>query len=335
MSWDTASQIATSLGALLAAASLAAGFVIYRLNQRDEQADGFSLMIGVTRSNIEQLKNMVSYELASDIATTAVYSRDLELPFSDLYEFYAPASGEPPDAEAIKEYLDKYFPVIMVPLSTELVRQYETHTTSVASDVAIYQASFPGVYRVVNSTALLYRNVLVNAREIARDEKLWKQFLPPLIASDRVTSLPHLKWMTGELLTDLVVHHLKNSREQVRLVIQMLDLTFETYLRMTPAELRTAGRAERRERIQPVSFTKTITEDLREAEKCLHGVFSASQLEQYRTLLSEFEQTAKSAPQESDKPAPEPAPDPAPEPVAVAASTADVEADQLGDTSED
>jgi hypothetical protein len=325
MSWDVASQIATSLGALLAAASLVAGFILYRLNQRDTQADQFSQMIGVTRPNVEQLRRLVSYELGSELATTTVYSRDLDLPFKDLFAFCRPESGTEPTPDELGSYLDTYFPVITVPLSTPLVRQYETKTTTVASDVALYQASFPGVYRVVNSMAVLYRNVLGNSKELVRDEGLWKQFLPNLIEDKRVTNISHMKWVTGELLTGLVLRHLKRSGEQIALVIQMLDMTFETYLKMTPAELKRASRAERGEKVQPTSFTKTITEDLDEAEKCLRHVFTEEQGDRYRDLLTEFKNFLKQSDEDEAEP-------PATELLVSAASPlpSDVEADQLG-----
>jgi hypothetical protein len=308
MSWDLASQIATSLGALLAAASLAAGFILYRLNQRDALAAQFWQMIAVTRPNIDQLKQMVSYELASDLASTAIHSRDLALPLEDFYKYCRPESASRPDREAVVAYLDKYFPVITVPLPTPLVHQYETQTIAVASDVALYQASFPGVYRVVNSTALLFRNVLGNSKEIVRDERLWKRFLPQLVDDDdRVSSLPHMKWMTGELLTDLAMRHMKGSREQIALVIQMLDITFETYLKMSASELMQVSRAERGEKVQPTSFTQTITEDLREAGTCLRHAFTAEQMQRYEELLGEFEKTGESGGQEPEEETPRPA----------------------------
>lgn len=303
MSWNMAAQIATSLGALLAAASLAAGFVLYRLNQRDAIAAQFWRMIGLTRPNVDELKRMVSYELASELASTAVYSRDLDLPLEDLYRYCRPEAGARPDKDSVTKYLEKYFPVITVPLATPLTRQYQDLATRVAADVALYQASFPGVYRVVSSMALFFRNVLANEKEMVRDEKLWKRFLPELLEDDdRISSLSHMKWMTGELLADLVMRHMSESRERIALVMEMLDMTFETYLKMTAAELNRVSRAERGEKVQPTSFTQTITEDLREAEKCLRHALTEEQLLRYRELLDKFAA-------DSDKPPEAEAPD--------------------------
>jgi hypothetical protein len=307
MNWDLLAQIATSLGALLAAASLGAGFLLYRLNQRDEMATQFRKTVTTTRPHVEQLNDMVSFELARELASTAVHSRDLELPLEDLYAFCRPASGERPSQQEVTDYLEKNFPVITVPLNTQLVRDYQALSTSIAADIALYQTTFPGIFRVVSSIALLLENVLSNEKAIARDEKLWKAVIPELMEDDgRIVSLEHMKWTIAEVLTAIVMTHMKESRKQIELLTQMLDLVFEAYLNKTAAELNELGKLERGEKIRAMAETKRIPEDLHEAEKCLRHAFTRpEQHARYHTLLVDFEKSGERKEEEQVAPSPE------------------------------
>jgi|SRR6187399_582791 len=295
MDWNIASQIATSVGALLAAASLAAGFLIYRINQRDEFADELRLTIAKTKPHVEQLRDMVSFELARELASLVVHSRDLELPLEDLFKYCRPNSTSKPSRDEVEKYLDEYFPAITVPLNTPLVRQCQQLTTSIASDISLYQTTFPGLYRVVSSIALLLANIVNNEKAIARDEEFWKAVLPDLMENeDRITSLAHMKGVITDVITMIVMTHMKEARTEIALLNQMTNLVFEAYLDKTPAELKYLSRAERKEKMLSTSETGRITDDLREAERGLRHAFSGpSQLAQYRDLLVRFEEAGE------------------------------------------
>jgi len=289
MNWDLASQVATSLGALLAALSLAAGFLLYRINRRDELAAQFRRMIGATRPGLDQLQYMVSFELASELAGAAVYSRDLELPLHDVYAYARPDSGEKPDDDEVVEYLAKRFPVITIPLNTPLVERYQGLTASIAAEVAVYQATFPGIYRIVSSVGLLFEGILFEEKTKARDEDRWEEILPGLLQDEElVSSLTHMKWMLVEIITTNLMSYIAESRTQVLILTKMIDLVIEAYLSKTARELRRISRIERKEKIKPFTETKSIAEDLQEAERCLAHALSATQQRRYRELLEDF-----------------------------------------------
>jgi hypothetical protein len=285
----SASDIATSIGALVAGVSLVAGFVLYGLNQRDAMAEQFWQALGAAKPTSQQLRQMVSYELASDLANAAIYSRDLAIPFQDLYAFAKPPSGKGPDRAEISTYLDKFFPIITVPLATPLAHRFEDQVTALATGVAPHQETFPGAYRVANSMALLCAGILIKTKELVRDEVKWRDYLPDIVVDQRTSSLGHLKWQTGESLTDAGMERLLPSKERVELLVQMIDITFDAYFRMTAKELKRVSRAEQKELVRSISETETIGDDLREAAKCLHHVFGAKEMEKFRGLLAKYE----------------------------------------------
>ena len=304
MDWDLISQIATSAGALLAAGSLVGGFYLYRLNQRDEQAAQFRLMLAGTQSRLAHLKDQVSYELARELASTVVNSPDLELPLRDLYAFSHPDSGAAPDEEEIVKHMKENFPLVTVPINTPLVRDYQAETTTVKADIAPYQKDFPGLFRVLASNAQIISNVLRNEKEIARDDELWRGVLPKIIEDgDRARSFEHMRGLLGDLLTQAVMQHMQNSQRQIELLNQMLDLVMDVYFDQSPKDLKHMSRRERSEKVVPVTRTERITEDLAEARKCLRHVFTTTaQVESYDQLLVDFIATTQPSEKKSDEP---------------------------------
>lgn len=294
MSWDAISQIATTVGPVLAAASGAAGFTYRRLTDRDERATQFRQMLTATQSRLTHLKDQVSYELARELASTVVNAPELQLPLRDLYAFSHPDTGATPDEEEIVQYLKENFPLVTVPLNTPLVRDYQAETTTVKADIAPYQKSNPGLFRVLSSNVLILSNILRNEKEIARDDDLWRAVLPRIIHdTDRVRSFEHMKGLLGDVLTQAVMQHMQNSERQVELVNHMLVLVADVYFDQSPKDLKHMSRRERSEKVVPVTRTERITEDLAEASKCFHRVLSAEQVRRYDEYLAAFVETTR------------------------------------------
>lgn len=240
-------------------------------------------VLSVPRPRWDEQADQVSYELARELASTVVNAHDLQLPLRDLYGFSHPETGATPDEDEIVKYLKENFPLVTVPLNTPLVRDYQAETTKVKADIAPYQKSYPGLFRVLSSNAQILSNVLRNEKEIARDDDLWRAVLPKIIHdTDRVRSFEHMKGLLGDVLTQAVMQHMQNSERQIELLNHMLDLVMDIYFDQSPKDLVKMSRRERSEKVVPVTRTERITEDLAEAKKCLQHVFTrTSQVERY------------------------------------------------------
>ncbi|HYP55235.1 MAG TPA: hypothetical protein VEQ41_02885 [Solirubrobacterales bacterium] len=287
MGWDVLSQIATSLGALAAGGS----FVLYRLKRRDELTSHFRLTVTTLRPNVEQVHELVSFEFAYELAAAAVCSPVLELPLRDFYAHARPRDGDPPDRDRMTEYLRKNFPVITVPLNTPMASRYREITIEIAMQIAPFQNSFPGMHRIAKATIILMENCLRNAKTITRTDELWETALPSLIEQDkRITSVEHLQRVFTDVLTMVLMRDMQESQERIGPLSQMLVLVCDAYLEKTVAELSRLSRAERKEKVRAFAEIQTISEELREVEKCLRHVFSReSQRQRYRELLAAYE----------------------------------------------
>jgi len=65
--WSVLSQVATTISAVLGAASLLAGFIIYYISKRDTFVDKFRFVLVSVRTKIERLNQLVTFELAHEL----------------------------------------------------------------------------------------------------------------------------------------------------------------------------------------------------------------------------------------------------------------------------
>ncbi|MHB8241920.1 MAG: hypothetical protein ACYDHN_08000 [Solirubrobacteraceae bacterium] len=287
--WETVAQIATTIGALAAAGTLGAGFLLYRLNRRDEDLAALRMTIAASRANVDRLRSMVGYELADELVTAAVYSRSMSVPLQNLFRQFFSNGGAAPDdrTKKIKEALG----YITVAINSPIAHDFEDRTRAISSDAARYQTSYPGLYRVLRALAALYLNVLEMEKQVARDEETWTRMLDELVddKSAEIHSLDDLLYRLSSELIGGSTYLASEVRKELGDLGEILDLVADAYLVQDEASLVRLSRAERGEELTPVSRTKTITEDLREAEKALQHVLTKDDRLKYREIVTRFD----------------------------------------------
>jgi hypothetical protein len=157
--------------------------------------------------------------------------------------------------------------------------------------VAFLQSDYPGLFRVVISIQTLFGNVVRNAKRQVRDDDTWKKLLPEVYGErDKLQSLEKVRIRLLHIFMAFILTTLKDkSQPNINDVLNILDLTVDAYLACTDKGLYALSRKEKGVQLVSMSETKTISDDLRQAEKCLSLLLRQDELLSYREHISRQE----------------------------------------------
>lgn len=289
MDWNLASQVATALGTLIAAGSLGAGFQLYRISKRDEYVASLRKALADSRANCHRLRQLMAYDLANEIVNSVVYSPDVEVALDEIFERFFRLDSF--DEAVWTEYSTEQFPVITTAIRSPAVEKYEEVLFATESTIAQYQVDYPGLFRVLRSTLTLFQNAITGNKELIRNEDMWRKIIKDALLPRRssIGSVQKLKRELAEFLVGLSQKHMEATDKQVVSLLSVIDLVTDAYLARSERNLIAISRKERKQVLIPMSKTETITQDLREAEKCLRLVLSQDDALNYRESVARIE----------------------------------------------
>lgn len=286
MDWNLITAIATAIGTIVAAGMLVSGIRLYQVTKRDEYIARVRQVIAKSRAACYRMNNLMTYEITNEIVSSLVYSKDLELPLKEIYdkEFSNPQQTK----SDFEKYLENEFKPITSAIHTPLLNTYEGIINDLETDSAFLQNDYPGLFRILKSIVTLFSNIIINHKSFVRDENVWKKIL--LLQFDDRLRFDSLDKLKTEIFHVLVVNLLKRLRDRdqpdIDDMLKMLDLTVDVYLSKDEERLFAVSRAERKIGLVPISDTKKITDDLKEAEKCQLLVLNQEQILTYRELMT-------------------------------------------------
>ncbi len=286
---DTVTKIATIVGELASAGALVAGFVLYSITKRDEYVTRFKGVMAANRARCHRLNEHVNYELVTEIVRAVVFSNELEAGLQDVYERFFSPSGSG-NKEDLEKWMKESFPVIAVPVHTPLTEAYEELILSIEADLAQYQSEFPALFRVFVSVRGYLANAERQIKESARDEELWEKVLPTMYEERHsYPSVNHFKDSLSAMLFGLVGNATAESKRDIDLALALLDLVVDAYLEVPGHGVLRWAKTERSASLIPLKSTKTVTEDLREAEKPLKQLLTQDVALAFREHVARLE----------------------------------------------
>ena len=119
MNWESASQIATAAGVLIAALTLGATLIGYAGRIRYERAREFSAGLIIILSQIDRMRSMVQYDFADDIAAYLVEQKR----FDDFFQNLQNAEDPKKFTQCVQEYFTRFR--ITAAVHTEFIAAYE------------------------------------------------------------------------------------------------------------------------------------------------------------------------------------------------------------------
>jgi len=281
-------NLGTAAGSVLAGLSIFAGFYLYKKGKRDEFSSVIRKKLIDIREKCYELNRLVTYELAHEVTETVIFSPGVTYQLTKLINDVR-ASGIPD--KNLDEYVKHNFPAVTTPVNSPLISDIESIIRSAKSDIGELRFAFPGLYRVTYPVISVLSIIVGHHKRITRDDEIWEKLLPEILKKEKDKSVEDIQHILHRIFLSFCHKRVaEHDQEDINDLLSLLDLTLDAYLDKTNKELENISLKERRAKLKPISQTKKINDDLREAEKVLDNVLSPDDIKMYRELIVKFEQ---------------------------------------------
>src|SRR5215211_2308123 len=278
--WDFIPQMTAAIGVLIAAGSLAWGLWSYRMTKRHEYITGLRQTVSDCMATCERIRLLLPYDLAHEITSSVVYSKELAFVFNELYtKFFQPRDGKEASEPELEKYLRDEFEPVGVSIHTPLTDAFVNLTYSTTSEIEHYQSDYPALYRVLYAVNYIFIQITRHYRGKVRDIEEWRQAVRTVFKQYRArVNSP------GELQSYIVVYFvnaLEADRKhyfqaEIEDHLEILNLVAKAYMAKPERQLLRQGKQERREDYAPVQYV-TTEQDLKEAEKGIQHALEHSE----------------------------------------------------------
>ena len=269
-----------AIGVLIAAGSLAWGLWSYRMTKLHEYITGLRQTVSDCMATCERIRLLLPYDLAHEITSSVVYSKEMAFVFNELYtKFFQPTDGKEASEEVLEKYLRDEFEPVGVSIHTPLTGAFVDLTYSTTSEIEHYQSDYPALYRVLYAVNYIFIQITRHYRGKVRNIDEWRQ------AARAVFKQYRARVNSPEELQSYIVVYFVNTLEADRKNyfqaeiddhLAILNLVAKAYMAKPERQLLRQGKQERKEDYAPVQYV-TTEEDLKEAEKGLQYALEHSE----------------------------------------------------------
>src|SRR5919107_6429312 len=267
---DFIPQMIAAIGVLIAAGSLAWGLWSYRMTKLHEYITGLRQTVSDCIATCERIRLLLPYDLAHEITSSVVYSKEMDYVFRELYtKFFQPRDGKEASEAELEKYLREEFEPVGVSIHTPLTDAFIDLTYSTTSEIEHYQSDYPALYRVLYAVNYIFIQITRHYRGKVRDVEEWKRAVRSVFEQHRgrINS-------SKELQSYIVVYFVNTLEEDRKRYFQaeiddhleILNLVAKAYMAKPERQLLRQGKLERNEDYAPVQYV-TTEQDLKEAEK--------------------------------------------------------------------
>jgi hypothetical protein len=267
---DFIPQMTAAIGVLIAAGSLAWGLWSYRMTKRHEYIIGLRQTVSDCMATCERIRLLLPYDLAHEITSSVVYSKEMAFVFNELYtKFFQSKDGEETSKAELERYLREEFEPVGVSIHTPLTDAFVDLTYSTTSEIEHYQSDYPALYRVLYAVNYIFIQITRHYRGKVRDIEEWRRAVRSVFGQHRA------RINSSEELQSYVVVYFVNALEADRKRyfqaeiddhLEILNLVAKAYMAKPERQLLRQGKQERKEDYAPVQYV-TTEQDLKEAEK--------------------------------------------------------------------
>lgn len=285
------SQILTSVGSIATAGTIVSGFVLYQQGKRDAYVTKLRTTVTQLRSDVSRLDGLISYELANEIASSVVYSREMECPLQEIWEEWFEGQN-PKSMEDFKTYLKRQFPPVTVAANSRLQKSHEELLAALELNGESLRFSYPGLFRIVSADKTLFRNIVAKARLLAHDNSVWEdQLLPGCFEKhDQIRSVDKLKAI---ILTNFVATMgtwFKKGQADINDLLEITQICANSYLSLSDKKILQASAQERSAKLDTLPERSTLIEDLDDAETALKRWMPQDTITKYNQHVTRLKQ---------------------------------------------
>jgi hypothetical protein len=277
---DFIPQMIAAIGVLIAAGSLAWGLWSYRMTKLHEYITGLRQTVSDCMATCERIRLLLPYDLAHEITSSVVYSKEMAFVFNELYtKFFQPRDGKEASEAELEKYLRDEFEPVGVSIHTPLTDAFVDLTYSTTSEIEHYQSDYPALYRVLYAVNYIFIQITRHYRGKVRDIDEWRQAVRAVFERyrARVNSPEELQsYIVVYFVNTLEADRKRYFQAEIDDHLAILNLVAKAYMAKPERQLLRQGKRERKEDYAPVQYV-TTEEDLKEAEKGLQYALEYSE----------------------------------------------------------
>lgn len=282
----------TAFGTIVAAASIIFAFVLYRVQKRDEYLSKVRDSLQLLSNDMTELDSLLNFELAYELASSLVYSKPTHYCIHRIFEICNEAIVNKKEEEETKTLIKNALGVFGVSFQDTLVGKYTTLISDIKQASTIYYPDYKGLFRFSKACTTLMRNVFLNYKKLLLNEDLLTQ----LIYGELVESTEpwdqydHFqKALLDHLISIAELGRIKRSQKDVDCLLKLVEIVYSSHIELSAREWRRLAKNNKKITLQPYDTITTITDDLREAEKCFAAIMTHESSMKYASLVQTIE----------------------------------------------
>ncbi|WND20068.1 hypothetical protein [Streptomyces violaceus] len=224
---------------------------------------------------------------------TAVYAKDFDLFFSDIYRPFRKKSNK-----EFRDYVRKYLSSsrITVAVHTQLTQMYERILSDLEPAAARYQTDFPGVYRVTRTATKVLGKIPRAYKELVRDEEVWEEVLAEMQrGSQEIDNVDRLRSEFSTRLIKELGQDVENTYRGCLDIMEVLTIVIDAHMAAPDRRLMKESKHERGMKMKPFgesSVSAELYEDLWALTRLLESAKTAetNPLLDYHKRVAQFEE---------------------------------------------
>lgn len=294
---EVALNIITALGTIVAAISIICAFVLYRVQKRDEYLTKVRESLQILSNDIHEMDAILNFELAYEMALNLVYTDPVQYSIESLMKICNEAiQDQNHDKSEVIKRIENGLSIFGTSFTGPLVTKYTNLASEVNQASTVFYPDFKGLFRFVKSSVSLMRNILRNYKKMLLDEDFIAKLIYDHMVEDStiwISAEQFKKELLDHLITISELSRKKHYQSSIDQLNALVDLVYSRHIELTTREWNSLAKKSKKTRLIPNKECKTITADLREAEKCFQAIFTHEDIVIYSSLVQKIEDSNK------------------------------------------
>ena len=285
-------QTITALGTVVAAISIVTAFILYKTQKRDEYLGTVRSALQYLQNGMDELNSLLNYELAYELASSAVFSIETQSCWKNIYIICNSAISESKNKDEVKESIRKSLGFFAISFQTKLVIEYNKIISEIMQKSTVFHPEYQGLYRLSRACSYLMRNVLTSYKAAVTNEKLLSDLIYNQIIEKKLQIESYddfQKELLDHYISILETIRRKHDQRDIDCLIQIVEMVYNAHILLSSQELHEVALKTKKLQLKNSRDISTITAELREAEKCFRQIMSRDDSMIYASLVRSIE----------------------------------------------
>lgn len=290
---EVALNIITALGTIVAAISIICAFVLYRVQKRDEYLTKVRESLQILSNDINEMDAILNFELAYEMASNLIYTDPVRYSIESLMKICNEAiQDKNHDKSEVIKKIENRLNIFGTSFTGPLVTKYTNLASEVKQASTVFYPDFKGLFRFAISSVSLMQNILMNYKKILLKEELIAKVIYENMVEDSTI------WISAEQFKKELLDHLifiaeisrkEHHQNDIDQLGTLVDLVYSRHIELSTREWNSLAKDSKKARLIPNKECKTITANLREAEKYFQAIFTNEDIVTYSSLVQKIE----------------------------------------------